>query len=52
MYDLCDFDVRYMGLKAQKSSQKESGAAKCLVNFGVEPGSGTSDVENWFLEEV
>ena len=55
IYDLAEMDVRYLGLVYKtEPKQKQSGPAKCLVIFGIEPGAGTTDseVETWFKEEV
>jgi hypothetical protein len=55
IYDLADLDVRYLGLVHKTASKVEKKqASPCVVVFGVEPGSGSSDqeVEKWFKEEV
>ena len=54
VYDLAEFDVRYLGLVHKTERKKKAESMKCLVIFGVEPGPGTSEqeVEDWFRREV
>lgn len=55
IYDLADFDVRYLGLvEKTELKQRRNGPPPCLVMFGIEPGpdSSDSDVEKWYKEEV
>ena len=55
IYDLVDFDVRYLGLvEKTEPKQAKKAAAPCVVIFAVEPGPDTSDdeLERWYKEEV
>ena len=55
IYDLADLDVRYLGLVHKtEPKEKRTRASPCIVVFGVEPGSGTTDeeTEKWFKDEV